>query len=197
MKLSLLVALAALFLAAPAPAQAQTTSGWWDWAAGSFLPERSSRVDDRRADRRVADRWDRDDDRRGNDRGPKFCQNGQGHPVHGMRWCYEKGFGRDRYTSRRPGWERRTIGNIVFGRPQRTDRVRILDRRDLEDLLGRRTVQRLAGETERGGTLAGRWVQPHGSARVLQIRAGRQPLAELSDLDGDGRVDLALVYRAR
>lgn len=27
-------------------------------------------------------------------RGPKFCQNGSGHPVHGMQWCRDKGFGR-------------------------------------------------------------------------------------------------------
>jgi hypothetical protein len=29
---------------------------------------------------------------------------------------------------------------------------------------------------------------------VLQIRAGTIPLAELSDLDGDGRIDAVLLY---
>lgn len=39
---------------------------------------------------------DRDDHRvRTNRRGnaPKFCRTGAGHPVHGRRWCVEKGFG--------------------------------------------------------------------------------------------------------
>ena len=25
--------------------------------------------------------------------GPPFCENGNGHPVHGWRWCAEKGYG--------------------------------------------------------------------------------------------------------
>src|SRR5688572_761577 len=28
------------------------------------------------------------------DAGPPFCRNGEGHPVFGMQWCEEKGFGR-------------------------------------------------------------------------------------------------------
>ena len=45
------------------------------------------------------DRYERRDDRR-NDKGPKFCQNGQGHPTKGMHWCYEKGFATPRYDRR-------------------------------------------------------------------------------------------------
>lgn len=29
--------------------------------------------------------------------GPPFCQNGNGHPVHGWRWCVEKGYARGNY----------------------------------------------------------------------------------------------------
>lgn len=28
-----------------------------------------------------------------NDRGPSFCRSGAGHPVFGLRWCLEKGYG--------------------------------------------------------------------------------------------------------
>ncbi len=28
-----------------------------------------------------------------NDRGPSFCRSGAGHPVFGLQWCLEKGFG--------------------------------------------------------------------------------------------------------
>lgn len=51
-----------------------------------------------RRDARDDDRWDygvwdeeRYEERGG--KGPPFCRNGQGHPVHGRRWCEEKGFG--------------------------------------------------------------------------------------------------------
>ena len=27
------------------------------------------------------------------DRGPRFCRTGAGHPVHGLDWCLDKGFG--------------------------------------------------------------------------------------------------------
>ncbi|HUF90463.1 MAG TPA: hypothetical protein VMR66_10860 [Gemmatimonadota bacterium] len=39
---------------------------------------------------------DRDDFRRypvRNDRGPSFCRSGAGHPVFGLQWCLNKGFG--------------------------------------------------------------------------------------------------------
>src|SRR6056297_13299 len=91
--------LTALLLLTAFPAtQAQSIDDWWDWAARS---DRSSdRYDDDRYDDWDEDEWedrrDRRYDRRDNRgrqvRGPKFCQNGQGHPTKGRRWCYEKGF---------------------------------------------------------------------------------------------------------
>src|SRR5262245_55203064 len=95
-------------------------AGWWPWAggqweSGSGLREDRARGDDRedqdddddRDDRGVRTRggngqhgdYDRADrDKKSgrkeakNGKGPKFCQNGQGHPVKGMEWCREKGF---------------------------------------------------------------------------------------------------------
>lgn len=66
--------------------------------------DRDADRDDRERRRRRRDRggdaWADDDyeeRRRGErgkrGRGPKFCRNGEGHPVHGREWCIEKGFG--------------------------------------------------------------------------------------------------------
>lgn len=114
---ALLVA-AALALALPLDALAQGQGR--GKAKGHDKQSRESRVrtpsSDDRADRdeRRRGRRDRDDrvvlddgrviivdrdrgdqrvraNRRGN--APKFCRTGAGHPVHGRRWCVEKGFG--------------------------------------------------------------------------------------------------------
>lgn len=62
--------------------------------------------------------------KRGN--GPPFCRSGEGHPKHGMKWCYDKGWGggnRGIFDTRRE--DRRY--------PTRTNERTILD-----DILGRR-----------------------------------------------------------
>lgn len=62
---------------------------------------RDCRIDDRRRDDRRRD--GRVDDRgRRVKRGPAFCRSGAGHPVHGRRWCRQKGYelGRDRRDRR-------------------------------------------------------------------------------------------------
>ncbi|HUH11938.1 MAG TPA: hypothetical protein VMK65_02465, partial [Longimicrobiales bacterium] len=126
----------ALLLTLPAGAQAQS-GGWWSWAlplvqqgAQAGLRDADTRWEDARRDR-DDDRWDdrrgdRDDDRwndrrrddRGRDRargqqraerGPPFCRNGQGHPVHGRRWCQDKGFGQGSV------WERARWEDVIFG----------------------------------------------------------------------------------
>jgi hypothetical protein len=65
--------------------------------------------------------------------------------------------------------------------------------RGLIDILGDVVFGRLQAESRaRGsrGALTGRFVQPHGaSGLVLQIRSGDIPIAELTDLNGNGRVD--------
>lgn len=121
--------------------------------------------------------------------GPPFCRSGVGHPVHGRRWCLEKGFG----LGDSP-WRWVELGDIVLGdRPGADGRLGpddlagVLGREALEEVLGR------AGVDERAG-VTGRWARPGDGARVLQLRSGARPVAELNDLDGDGRVDAALVF---
>jgi hypothetical protein len=212
---------AILLLTVLPDAQAQSTDDWWDWAARS--DRTSDRYDDRYDDDRYDD-WDDDDwdedewdddrydrrdrryDRRDNRgrraRGPKFCQNGQGHPTKGMRWCYEKGFatrGYDRRDRRRtPRWERRSIEDIIFRAPRRDRRVerRRAERRIiLEDVLGRTRLRQLQRVAD--GPLAARWVYPSRTVRVLQVRDRRGPLIEMTDLNGDGRVDVFLANSLR
>lgn len=149
---------------------------------------------------REDDRWDDDEharrqrhDKRGG--GPPFCRNGQGHPVHGRQWCREKGFG----LGERGRWEReRGWQDIIFDqqRRRRSESGTILGSDVLGDILDRRLQRRLAEVQRRLGLtrapLAGRWLERAG-ARILQLRAGNQPLAELADTDGDRRIDAAFV----
>jgi hypothetical protein len=161
--------------------------------------------DDRWDDDWDDDDWDdRYDDRRRYDvkpNAPPFCRNGQGHPTKGMAWCRDKGYVSGRYDTRRDRryddrWERRSIEDIIFGTPRDRDRrSRTVSGSILDEILGRRAYSDLASVAS--GALTGRWVYPDGNARVLQLRDTRGPLAELSDFDGDGRVDLVLVNRDR
>lgn len=89
-RLSLVATLAFALVALPAAADAQGRGNGKD--RDSNRPELIRRGDDRRdADRRDSDRrWE--DARREGRQGPPFCRNGQGHPVHGVQWCYDRGF---------------------------------------------------------------------------------------------------------
>lgn len=144
------------------------------------------------------DRWEdsRDDDdaRRGN--GPPFCRNGQGHPVHGRQWCRDKGW--DDRADRQGGWQDVSWEDVIFGRGDADrERTRSLDRGGLLDVLGDVVLGRLErqGRSSGDGALTGRWVE--GRTRVLQVRAGDRPLAELLDADRDGRVDRVLLHTPR
>ena len=134
------------------------------------------------------------------DRGPKFCRNGEGHPVKGMEWCREKGFatGGGLLNTR---WEDRGWDDIVLGAPRGRERTSgTVGQGGLLDILGEVVFGRMDGERRRlGGSepMTGRWLSPGGRARVLQIRSGSVPVAELTDADGDGRVDVVLVPRPR
>lgn len=86
MRGSVITALAAVLVALPATAEAQGRGNGKDRDANR--PELVRRGDDRRDDTRR-----RDERGRAERRGPAFCRSGQGHPVHGRQWCYDKGFG--------------------------------------------------------------------------------------------------------
>lgn len=99
------------------------------------------------------------------------------------------------------GWERVRLDapGINLGTPGRRDgRV---GASDLRALLGTRALEELLLRAGHQSTsvrfLNGRWQLTAGpiGARILQIRVVDRPLAEVNDLDGDGRVDAVLVYR--
>jgi len=95
---------------------------------------------------------------------------------------------------RRPArWHRRRAGDIVFRRrPERREGVYV-SVEVIIDLLGRDGYRRLRTHQRRldvRGRLAVRWVSVGSSGHaVLQVRAGRHPLAELVDRNGDRRVE--------
>lgn len=158
--------------------------------------DRTPRAERRRDD---DDRWESDDrwendrsqraDRRGN--GPPFCRSGAGHPVHGRAWCREKGWDAD------SGWRDASWGDVIFGRRGTRDDDRRLSGGGLLDVLGDVVFGRLErqGRELGGGALTGRFVE--GRGRVLQVRAGDLPLAELLDADRDGTVDRVLLRDGR
>lgn len=146
------------------------------------------------------DRDDRYEDRDRRDRqGPPFCRNGQGHPVHGQSWCRDKGFGDYGDYGRTARWEDRGWEDIILGAPRDRDRRSgVVDRGGLIDILGDVVFGRLDRERQRmgGGTpLQGRWLDLSNGGSVLQLRSGSLPVAELTDLDGDRRVDVTLMPR--
>ena len=90
-------------------------------------------------------------------KGPKFCRDGRGHPVHGLEWCRDKGFdvGRyrhhrgshlDRYRDRyRYGGSDRTW-QIVRNDPCRWDEYRRFASEHENPVKRRRFAERLARE---------------------------------------------------
>ena len=99
------------------------------------------------------------------------------------------------------GWERVRLDalGMNLGAPGRRDgRV---GASDLRALLGTRALEELLIRAGHPSTsirfLNGRWQLAAGpaGARILQIRVVDRPLAEVNDLNGDGRVDAVLVYR--
>jgi hypothetical protein len=164
---------------------------------------RESRVDDRcveRRDSRGNRYWDCDDDdddrynKGRNDRkggGPKFCQNGRGHPVHGMAWCRAKGWD-NRYSLRNVGW-----GDVIVRRP-RYDARGDLGRSVLESILGRRVYDRFDDQRSRLGVrapLVGYWSESR-NGLVLDLFAGGVQIGQVLDRNRDGRADVVrMAYR--
>ena len=157
-------------------------------------------VEDRR-DRRYEDRrdrdWDSDSDsdryNRGRKNGPKFCQNGQGHPVHGREWCRQKGYDTGYGVYDRVDWR------DVILRRGRYDTRRDLSRGTLQDILGSVVYGRFDRQRSRLGysqPLHGRWVDSDAGS-VLRLLSGSQPIAQIIDRNRDGRADLVLLYNGR
>lgn len=162
-------------------------------------PERDDRWgnDRRENDRRGDDRWGYERERvrkpTGKKGGPPFCQNGNGHPVHGWRWCVEKGYGHRERRWERVRWER-----VTLRRPRQYNSADALRRESLIDILGSVVFGRIEthGRNLVGAApIVGRWTPTQGyrDGGVLQLRAGNLPIAELTDLDGDGIADVILL----
>lgn len=190
--------------------------GWWAWALEEAAAsrygdsgydrydrgDRYRRSDDYLAGELINIILGRRDDRRvyGRDRrlggGPPFCRNGRGHPVHGMSWCRQKGW--DRHGRGRVVWDRRGgWGDIILRNRARYRHGGLIDRSGLVDILGDVILARLVRDAryDRDDPVTGRWLSPYGRGSVLQVRSGTRPVAELSDVDGDGRVDAVLMPR--
>jgi hypothetical protein len=120
--------------------------------------------------------------------GPAFCRSGQGHPVHGRHWCIDKGFGLGGVVWRQQRWDDVILRSLRRGRSA--------DRATLGDVLGDVVLGRLEGHGRRiraTGALNGRWLSTERGGTLLEVRAGRTPIAELVDINGDGRFDVVLL----
>jgi hypothetical protein len=125
-----------------------------------------------------------------NGNGPPFCRNGQGHPVHGRRWCEDKGWVGNTSWARAGGW-----GDVIFGRRAPTRETRVTEP-TLGGILGDVVLGRVARfgrDAGLSGSLDGRWTPLASGGSVLQLRMGGVPLAELADLNRDGRADVVLL----
>jgi hypothetical protein len=159
-----------LLLIAPQGAAAQSvigSDGWWDWAA----PVMDGRGQQARQGQ-----------------GPPFCRGNRpgGHPVHGSEWCRAKGW--------QATWSRTRWDDAVLRSPG--PRRGVYEQDSIADILGRVVFGRVESQRRRlgaDGPMQGRWVQGRGGAQVLQIRAAGIPIAELTDLNGNGRIDVVLL----
>lgn len=174
-----IVALLALVAAAPGQLDAQGRGAQGRGASSAEI-DRS----------RGGDIWDiiRGDSRsRGNSSaaGPPFCQNGQGHPVHGRDWCRQQGFSAG------------GLGDIIFRSPRRGGR---LDQRGIIDQIGDIVFRQIQAQSYALGSrepLHGTWGAGPGRGQTLTIRSGNLIIAELLDETADGNVDIFRLRRAR
>ena len=163
---------------------------------------------DKRRDHDDDDRYDRNRDDRdryqnnsydpdcnyssSDSRGPKFCQNGQGHPVYGMAWCRQKGYGTN-YSMRDTGWR-----DVILRRP-RYGAQGDLNSSLLQQVLGRSVYNRFEDQAYRLGVrspLEGRWLDMTNGS-VLNLFAGGLQIAEIVDQNRDGRADIVRLNYGR
>jgi hypothetical protein len=193
-----------LGLVAPDAGEAQGRLG--DRVRGTVQDTRTRGTDagrdtrDRRDDRdRDARRDNRGDSRLGdrvNGRqqgGPPFCSNGQGHPVHGMRWCREHGW------ATAVVWQRAPWGEVRMNNPQRAGRADV-GRSVLVDILGQGAWGRVEAQRRALGltdALIGRWTRENDGTAVLRLSAGGVPVAEFIDRGGNGLAEVVRINTGR
>ena len=153
------------------------------------------RGDDRNDDRydeRYDSRYDNCDySHRDSGKGPKFCRNGQGHPVFGMAWCRQKGW--DNTYLRNVGWQ-----DVILRRP-RNGAQGTLGQSVLQDVLGRVVLGRFDQQRARLGVsqpLVGRWSDTSNGS-LLNLFAGGLQIAQILDRNRDGRADVVLLNSGR
>jgi hypothetical protein len=153
--------------------------------------QRDHRVDERR---RQGER-DRFGDRVVQQQGPPFCRNGRGHPVHGMRWCHERGFA----TGRVLRWDRAPWEDVILRNPRRAERTHV-GRAVLSGILGGGVYGRVDAHRRSLGltdALVGRWERDTAGVGVLRLFAGGVPVAEFIDRTGNGRADIVRINTGR
>ena len=206
---ALLAAGLAGLTAMPVSAPGGADDGWWNWALPAVLdgaplktaggdlrlrrgvePGDAAQRDGRRDGTGRAGGAPGRNERRG--KGPPFCRDGRGHPVHGLDWCRDKGWDDDGRL-----WQRASWPDVILGR--RGTESGALDRRSLAEILGDVVLGRVDQRSRYlglGDALVGRWIPVEGGGSVLQVQSDGVPVAELTDADGDGRVDGAILLEA-
>lgn len=177
-------------------------NGDWDRDRDRRCYEYSKKRDKKKSDRdwndcnddrrRSDDRRDRrdDDDRYRQGSGPKFCQSGQGHPVHGRAWCRQKGW--ENASMRNVGW-----GDVILRRPRTSQND--LGRSVLMDILGRTVYGRFDSQRSRLGlnsAMTGQW-RDSSAGSVLNLYASGIQIAQVLDRNRDGRADVVYLNYGR
>ena len=129
-----------------------------------------------------------------NGNGPPFCRNGQGHPTKGWQWCVDKGWANGAAPSW--GWEQQGgWSDVIFRNPAPRQGGQV-GNRSMGSILGDIVLGRLTRtgmDSGLSGPVDGRWLPLSNGGSVLQVRMGGYPLAELADLNRDGRADAVLL----
>ncbi len=132
---------------------------------------------------------------------PVFCRTGEGHPVHGWRWCADRGWTRaHRWEAPASLWRSVRWNRSYFLIRFHARVVRYQGPHwDLWRMVDDRTYRRLVLHRNRldlGGALTGVWVERGPGVAALQVQAGRIPIAELLDFEMDGRIDRVMLRRS-
>ena len=125
--------------------------------------------------------------------GPSFCRSGAGHPVYGRQWCLERGHGLGEST-----WGHAHVGRVVFGRvPEGQVESLRLGAREIAEILTGVVLDEIFDKSDYDldrAQLGGNW---RGGSNegilVLEVLMGGAPVAELTDTDLDGEVDVVLI----